>query len=293
MKEAGTSVFSLDQCRRFYAEEIRFVAGGCSDALASAFAEVPRELFVGPSPWKLPTGNMLAQLSYSATSEPRDVYHDVVVALDESRQLNSAQPSVMMRLLMALDLASGKRVLHIGCGVGYYTAILAEVVGPQGTVVAIEADPQLAERAHQNLARYKNVQVIPGDGASFQPNAVDAILVNAGITHPHPAWLEGLAAEGVLVAPFFVGPDPAMREALALRLARRGAGFSAQPVCSLAIYPSTSQRDPAVQQQWAASIANRSILRLQSARCDVHTRDESCLVHTEGFCLSAEACSES
>ena len=287
MTEPLSRIFTLDQCRRFYAEEIRFVSGGCPAELAAAYARVPRERFLGPPPWRIPVGNVFEPHGYQNTREPRDLYHDIVVALDPARQLNSAQPSIMMRLLVALSLGGGARVVHVGCGVGYYTAILSELVGAGGSVVAIDADAGLAARAAENLADRPNVTVIHGDGACHAPQGADAILVNAGITHPPAVWLDGLAAAGVLVAPFHVGTQPEMREALALRLQRAGTDFRAALVCQLAIYPCTSQRDSEVQSQWNASVQSRSILTLQSARTDRHPREASCIVHTERFCVSA------
>jgi protein-L-isoaspartate(D-aspartate) O-methyltransferase len=50
-----------------------------------------------------------------------------------------------------MSTAPGDRFLHIGCGVGYYTAIAARAVLPGGSVVGVEIDPQLAERAKLNL----------------------------------------------------------------------------------------------------------------------------------------------
>jgi len=288
-ESTASSPFTVEQCRRFYAEEIRFVTGGCSEQLVHAFARVPREQFLGAPPWRVPDGVMLQPSRYRSLDDVRDLYHDVVVALKEEQQLNSAQPSQMARMITALHLAEGMRVLHVGSGSGYYSALMAEVVGPRGQVLAIEIDPELAERAAVSLAGYSNVQVVNGDGADCGYGSVDAVLVNAGITHPHPDWLAGLSAAGVLVAPFLVGPEEGMREALVLRLARVAERFAAEPVTSLAIYPSTSQRDPAVQAKFRAAIASRSILVLKSARTDPHPETAACLVHTPGFCLSAEA----
>jgi protein-L-isoaspartate(D-aspartate) O-methyltransferase len=47
-------------------------------------------------------------------------------------------------LLDQLDIAAGAQVLHLGCGTGYYTAIVAELIGPTGKITAIEIDPGVA-----------------------------------------------------------------------------------------------------------------------------------------------------
>jgi protein-L-isoaspartate(D-aspartate) O-methyltransferase len=54
----------------------------------------------------------------------------VLVAIDEKRLLNNGQPSFLAILIEALALQEGDHVVHVGCGTGYYSAILAEFVGP-------------------------------------------------------------------------------------------------------------------------------------------------------------------
>jgi protein-L-isoaspartate(D-aspartate) O-methyltransferase len=68
---------------------------------------------------------------------PSHVYHDVLIALDESRGINNGQPSLWAYLFDQLELAPGERVIHLGCGTGYYTAIIAELVSKAGKVTAV------------------------------------------------------------------------------------------------------------------------------------------------------------
>ena len=126
---------------------------------------------------------------------------DIVVAIDASRGLNNGQPSGLAAWLQALELRRGDRVLHIGCGLGYYTAIIAAVVAPHGEVIGVELDAALASRAGANLMSVKRVSVIAGDGCEFDPGPVDAILVNAGATHPRSLWLERLRPGGRMLLP--------------------------------------------------------------------------------------------
>ena len=137
---------SLEDCRRFYAEEIRFAANLQTPALAEAFARVPRENFLGQPPWKVgsPEGRALSLAGmksgeYVTTTDPRDLYHNLVVVVDEAANLNNGQPSALARWIDALDLKAGERAFHLGSGIGYYTAIMAETVGPSGGVVASES----------------------------------------------------------------------------------------------------------------------------------------------------------
>jgi len=279
--------FTLEQLRRFYSEELRIVAGLESPELVSAFARVPRERYLGAPPWKFSSGNSLNRSSYRTTSSVCDVYHDVFVALKSEKFLNNGQPSMIARLIAALKLTPGKRVFHCGCGTGYYTAIMAEVVGPTGSVVAAEIDSTLAEIAAANLTDYDQVNVLNRDGAEVNPVLCDAILVNAGVTHPHPAWLDGLSEGGVLVLPLSVGRNLGVNDAMVLAITRRHDRFAAELLSIITIYSSPSMRDPMLQSMLNASFESHAMLRLKSVRNDDHDRTDTCIVHAPGFCLSA------
>ena len=111
---------ALDDYRRFYAEEIEVVAGIRSRALIQAFASVPREHFLGPGPWKLGSLEFGASPTprYVSTqdADPRRIYHNVLVSIDETRHLNNGQPSALASWLDALDIREGERVVHVGAG---------------------------------------------------------------------------------------------------------------------------------------------------------------------------------
>lgn len=132
--------------RSFYAS---FVAGGAHPRVQQAFAAVPREPFVGPGPWSV----MGSSISYVTTpdDDPVFIYQDVLVALDASRGLNIGMPSAHAVWLAAVDLKAGETVLQVGVGSGYYSAIIAELVGREGRVHAYEIDRDLAARATDNL----------------------------------------------------------------------------------------------------------------------------------------------
>ena len=133
---------ALEEYRRFYAEEIAAVAGLRSPALINAFATVAREHFLGPGPWKLGSLdfgiNPAPRYVFTSDADPRRIYHNVLVSIDESRHLNNGQPSALAAWLDALDIQEGEDVVHIGAGVGYYSAIIAELVGSRGQVAALK-----------------------------------------------------------------------------------------------------------------------------------------------------------
>lgn len=287
MTEEANNHFTLEQLRRFYSEELRIVADLESPDLVSAFARVPRERYLGAPPWKLSSGNSLKQSSYRTTSSVCDVYHDVFVALKSEKFLNNGQPSMIARLISALKLSPGKRVFHCGCGTGYYTAIMAEVVGPTGSVVAAEIDSTLAAIAATNLTDYDYVKVVNRDGADVDPVPCDAVLINAGVTHPHPAWLDGLSEGGVLVLPLSVGRNLGVNDAMVLGITRRQDQFTAELLSIMTIYSSPSMRDPMLQSMLNDSFESHAMLRLKSVRKDDHDRNDTCIVHAPGFCLSA------
>ena len=83
----------LPQVRRWFAEELRHVAHVQSAAVVDAFAAVPREGFLGPGPWRVLS--LMRGLDYWTTddADPRRLYHDILVAIDEGRRLNNGQPN--------------------------------------------------------------------------------------------------------------------------------------------------------------------------------------------------------
>jgi protein-L-isoaspartate(D-aspartate) O-methyltransferase len=290
----------MEECRRFYSEEIRIAAGVHSPALVEAFARVPREMFFGPGPWQIASpdqagmaGAGLGGAYYSTTSDPRDLYHNVLIAIDPARHLNNGQPSALARWIGALDLKAGDRAFHLGCGVGYYTAIMAEVVGTGGSVAAIEVDAGLAARAKENLAGHPQVTVHAGDGAAFDPGTCDAMLINAGVTHPHRPWLDRLAEGGRLVLPMTASTGASsFGSGMVAKIARLNGRFPANVVSYVSIYSCTSVRDPQWEQPLAKALASRALLKLKSVRLDLHEQVDTCLLHSRNMCLSACVCEE-
>lgn len=285
------SGFTVAQFRQFYAEEIRALTGA-SKELIGAFSRIPRERFLGLPPWYIAPTFSLYATTYRAVDDPRELYHDVLIGLKRSKYLNNGQPSLLARLIDALELRPGKRVLHVGCGTGYFTAIMAEMVGDSGSVLAVEIEHDLAMKAAGNLgSTHPWVKVLHEDGANLVAGPrglgkLDAVLVNAAVTHPLPAWLQSLAPGGIMVLPLAVAKNPAAGDAFALRIQRQGDQFHAHPLSLLSLYASPSLRSELLLDQLNRAFATHSILQVKSVRVDAHEQDESCLAHSNGFCLS-------
>jgi protein-L-isoaspartate(D-aspartate) O-methyltransferase len=280
---------TLAQYRHFYAEEIRAVANIAQPVLVAAFAHVQREKFLGPSPWQIAGEMLLKQGAYRATNDPRDVYHNVAIALKSLQNLNNGQPSTLASWIAALNLADGNRVFHVGCGTGYYTAIMAEVVGRAGAVIAAEVDHELAQHAAANLREYDKVTVQCGDGATIEPGECDAILINAGVTHPHVSWLHRLKDGGRMMVPLTVSTRPELGKGFVVKVTRQHDRFAAEVVSMVAIYSSTSVRDLTIETLLTKALGSLELLKLKSVRLDDHEQTNTCIVHSSLLCLSAAA----
>src|ERR1700756_4351770 len=142
----------VEEARHRFAEQLRYTARIRSSRVAAAFATVPREHFLGPGPWQVLSPMNLAEYWTTEDDRPHHLYHDILIAIDPIRRLNNGQPSLWACLYDQLELEPGAHVVHVGAGTGYYSAILAEIVGRNGKVTAIEIDPELAATAQRNLA---------------------------------------------------------------------------------------------------------------------------------------------
>jgi protein-L-isoaspartate(D-aspartate) O-methyltransferase len=150
----------------------------------AAFREVPRARFVPP-----------AAAGQAYLDEPVRIPHEQV----------TTQPSLMARMVAALALTGTERVLEIGTGLGFQTAILARLAGE---VISVERFPALAEQARANLAAAGRgrITVVVGDGTLGVPDHApyQAIVVSAASPRVPAPLVEQLAPGGRLVHP--VGP---------------------------------------------------------------------------------------
>jgi protein-L-isoaspartate(D-aspartate) O-methyltransferase len=281
--------------RRFFAEEIEAVAKLRSPLLVNALATIPRERFLPPGPWTvaadMDVGGGPVRTRLTADADPARVCHNISVAIDPDRQLFNGQPATIGAWIDALDLDRGARILHVGCGTGYYSALMAECAGPTGRVVAFEADPSLAATARANLAGMPWVDVRASAAADCAAETFDAILVNAGVTHPLPGWLDALAQGGRMILPMTSTMIPMgnIGKGLVILITRGDAdAYAARVSGFVAIYSAVGIRDAALNEALGKAMAGGpqkwgAISRL---RRDAHEASSPCWLHGTGFCLS-------
>jgi protein-L-isoaspartate(D-aspartate) O-methyltransferase len=182
----------------------QLIARGIKDErVLEAMMEVPRHLFVPP--------------------ERRDqAYADRPVALAHGQTIS--QPYVVALMTSALKLAGDEKVLEIGTGSGYQSAILGRLAS---RVISVEVVPGLAESARFRLTElgYDNVEVILGNGSiGYSEGApYDGIMMTAAAPELPTHLLEQLDAGGRLV-----GPVGSRYDQLLLYFERRGDDWERQ-----------------------------------------------------------------
>jgi protein-L-isoaspartate(D-aspartate) O-methyltransferase len=165
----------------------------------------------------------------------RYAYDDHPVQIGHGQTIS--QPYMVALMTEMLDLKPGDRVLEIGTGSGYQTAVLAELAAE---VVSIERNESLAERARDCLEQlgYTNTTVLVGDGTLGHVDRApyDGILVTAGGPSVPPSLKGQLAVGGRLVCP--VGPRDIQR---LITVIRTETGFEEKPGISCVFVPLIGQ----------------------------------------------------
>jgi protein-L-isoaspartate(D-aspartate) O-methyltransferase len=179
MSGNGTQPFAAERCSMV---ESQLRQRGIRDErLLAAMNKVPRHEFVNQQNWN-------------------EAYADHPIPIAE--QQTTSQPYMIAAMIQAAQIKPEDRVLEIGAGSGYQTALLAEMVGQ---VFAVERYASLAEAAQKTLERlgYRNAKIVTGDGSLGLPEAApfDAIIVSAAAPRVPPALAEQLALGGRLLIP--------------------------------------------------------------------------------------------
>jgi protein-L-isoaspartate(D-aspartate) O-methyltransferase len=155
--------------------------GICDERLLAAMSKVPRHEFVSQHNWN-------------------EAYADHPVPIAEKQ--TTSQPYMIAAMVQAAQIKPEDRVLEIGAGSGYQTALLAELASQ---VFAVERYASLAETAQKTLESlgYRNAKIVTGDGSLGLPEAApfDAIIVSAAAPRIPPALRDQLAIGGRLLVP--------------------------------------------------------------------------------------------
>lgn len=279
--------------RRAFAKQVLAEAGIDDPNIERAYASVRREDFLGPGPWKA-IGIWSDEYVSTPNADPVYLYVDKLFAILPERHLNNGQPSGHAKWIASATIKPGEHVVHVGTGTGYYTAIMARLVGPSGKVTGIEFDPDLAARAMRNLASLANVRIVQGDGATAPFDAADVIYVNAGVSRPADAWLDRLAEGGRLILPLtsnkgFMHNDPPVpisRRGAFSRIERRTPEFHATWISPVAIIPCENGRDEVSEAALAEAFVTgkwKDVTRLYRHN-DIPK--EHCWLRAPGWCLA-------
>jgi protein-L-isoaspartate(D-aspartate) O-methyltransferase len=270
----------IEAHRSFFARLVTANAGiPAGSELAAAFASTPREKFVGPPPWKVftPTGYI-----ETLSDDPAFLYQDVVVPLGVEGPLNNGQPTLHAFCLATLAVKKGERVVHVGAGTGYYTTLLAKLLGDTGAVEAYEIEPELAQRASRNLAEFANVTVHARSGAEPPLPGCDVLYVNAGATEPMAVWLDALHPKGRLLFPLTPGAGSG---GMLLITRQEDGAFAARFLCQAQFVPCVGARIEETAQKLTEAFRKGGWNKVKSLyRND--SPDKSCWCSGPGWWLS-------
>lgn len=122
------------------------------------------------------------------------------------RNQTNSQPTTVRDMLYLLEVPAGAKVLDVGAGSGWTTAILAELTGPEGSVLGLEIEPELVEFGSANLATVERPwasiqQAVKGKLGHANAGPYDRILVSAGTRKLPQELVAQLAPGGIMVIP--------------------------------------------------------------------------------------------
>lgn len=269
----------MHRARERYAKAMASSPDVDDPRVVEAFGAVPREQFVGPGPWLVLGRDGYVQ---SASADPSLIYDDIVVALAPEKRINNGQPSLHARCLSAGRIRAGERVLHIGCGTGYYSAILSELVGPSGVVAAWDIEPALADEARRNLRPWMNASVSLRSGTEASIPESDVIYVCAGCTEPARSWIHALSDGGRLIFPLTPGWDYGGM----LIITREAGEYSAKFICKCSFIPCVGGSNPTAEAAMRSAFAGDGMERVSSLHFGDGARRNDAWFAGDGWWLS-------
>jgi len=156
-------------------------------------------------------------------------YRDYPIHIGRGQTIS--QPSTVVMMTQLLEPKAGQKILEIGTGSGWQSALLSMLVGKKGKIFTVELIPELAEFARKNLAKLKikNVKVVEGNGSVGldEESYFDGIIITAATPAIPEALKSQLKTGGRIVAP--VGDRYAQKMTV---LKRTKKGFDAEEIPS-------------------------------------------------------------
>jgi protein-L-isoaspartate(D-aspartate) O-methyltransferase len=264
----------------FYARLVCKAAKVDDPRIEEAFRSVKREPFAGPGPWSVGLGGH--PYVQTPDDDPAFLYQNLVLALDRERGINIGMPSFHALWLGSCNIKPGETVLQIGAGSGYYTAILAHLVGPHGRVYAYEVDEALGARARENLGKQHQVEVRMQSGVAADLPQADLIYVCAGAAQPSRMWLDALRPGGRLLFP--LAPTGVFGGMLLITRPDQGSTWLARFVTRAAFIGCVGLQDEEAGRRLTEAFS-RNWDCVRSLRLD-GSPDESCWFAGDGWWLS-------
>lgn len=271
---------SSEKLRSFYAKLICTAAKLDDPRIEEAFRSVRRESFAGPGPWWLTFGGH--PYVQTPDDDPAFLYQNLLVALDREQGINIGQPSVHAYWLAACNIKKSEIVVQVGAGSGYYTAILAHLVGADGRVYGYEIAETLAARARENLRDVHQVDVRTQSGVTSGLPQADLIYVCAGASQPSRMWLDALRPGGRVLFP--LAPKDVFGGMLLIARPDQGSTWPAKFVSRAAFIGCVGLQDEEAGRRLAEAFS-KNWDRVRSIRLD-GSPDATCWFAGDGWWLS-------
>ena len=155
---------------------------GFSKTILDAFSKVKREDFILKDMKKL-------------------AYEDIALSIGKGQTIS--QPYTIATMFSLLELKKGQKVLEIGSGCGYASALISKIVGAKGNIFGIERIEELVKKSKLNLKGYKNIEIYNQNGfhGLKEKSPFDRILISAGYLEIPKPLINQLKDKGLIVAP--------------------------------------------------------------------------------------------
>ncbi|WP_330174902.1 methyltransferase domain-containing protein [Streptomyces sp. NBC_01498] len=193
-------------------------SGALADDWRGAFERAPRAAFVPEAVWVREEGAPGGRRRVVRSAEPErwralvDADDVVVTQVDDGADggrgvatSSTSQPTLVASMLRHLDVTDGARVLDIGTGTGWTSALLAARLGGEA-VTTVEIDPRISARAATRLAAAGLMpgRLVVGDGLAGRPEGApyDHVHSTAAVRHVPRAWLDQTRPGGTIVTPW-------------------------------------------------------------------------------------------